>query len=476
MSDAARDVPTFAVVGHPNKGKSSIVSTLAHDDSVRIAPEPGTTRVCRKYPMKLDGRVQYVLVDTPGFQRARKALAWMRERETRADLHRAVVEAFVAAERGSGRFDDECELLTPVLEGAGILYVVDGSVPYGPEYEPEMEILRWTGEPSMALINPIGKADHIAAWRAALSQYFKIVRVFDALTAPFEKRLELLQAFGALRESWRAPLEEAVRALTQEREQVRARVARLIAELLVDALSLSVSKPLPDGVEPREFEAALEREYHEALRERERVARLRVEEVYGHNEIERREDTFSLSDQDLFSVEHWVLWGLRRRQLVATGAAGGALAGGALDAAVGGASLMLGAVFGAAAGAAAALWSSFRLETARIQGLPLGGRELRCGPTRNRNFPWVLLGRALHHNARLAGRTHADRGALELEEAGGPSWAERIESSRRTALERIFGRLRDGDTDPALTEDLALLLGPIVAQADVAPGVSQAGR
>ena len=37
------DRPSFAVVGHPNKGKSSIVSTLAHDDSVRIGELPGTT-------------------------------------------------------------------------------------------------------------------------------------------------------------------------------------------------------------------------------------------------------------------------------------------------------------------------------------------------------------------------------------------------------------------------------------------------
>ena len=167
--------PTFAVVGHPNKGKSSIVSTLAQDDSVRIAPEPGTTARCRRYPMRVDGRVQYVLVDTPGFQRARRALQWMRERETSADLHRAVVEDFVREHRDTGRFDDECELLAPILEGAGILYVVDGSVPYGPEYEAEMEILRWTGEPSMALINPIGGGDHIPAWRAALEQYFIVV-------------------------------------------------------------------------------------------------------------------------------------------------------------------------------------------------------------------------------------------------------------------------------------------------------------
>ena len=81
--------PTFAVVGHPNKGKSSIVSTLAHDDSVRISAEPGTTIACRHFPMRVDGRVQYTLIDTPGFQRARRALAWMREPLLRATADEA---------------------------------------------------------------------------------------------------------------------------------------------------------------------------------------------------------------------------------------------------------------------------------------------------------------------------------------------------------------------------------------------------
>ena len=225
--DSVSGAPTFAVVGHPNKGKSSIVSTLAQDDSVRIAPEPGTTTECRAYPMRVDGEVQYVLVDTPGFQRARRALDWMRARETHAGAHRAVVEAFVAEHRGTGRFPDECELLTPVLAGAGILYVADGARPYGPDFEAEMEILRWTGQPSMALINPIGGDAHVEEWRAALSQYFKIVRVFDAHAATFEARLDLLRGFGQLSEEWRAPLEAAVAAIAAgARARARARRAR----------------------------------------------------------------------------------------------------------------------------------------------------------------------------------------------------------------------------------------------------------
>ncbi|HEY5674135.1 MAG TPA: GTPase, partial [Malonomonas sp.] len=169
--------PIFATVGHPDKGKSSIVETLAQDDSVAIGRIPGTTTQSRVYPMKVDGVTLYTLVDTPDFQRARRALDWMHKHETSADKHPEVVREFLKAHRHGEQFSDECELLAPLMDkGAGILYVVDGSVSYGAEYEAEMEILRWTGQPRMALINPIGPADHVEAWRAALGQYFSVVR------------------------------------------------------------------------------------------------------------------------------------------------------------------------------------------------------------------------------------------------------------------------------------------------------------
>lgn len=469
------DAPLFAVVGHPNKGKSSIVSTLAHDDSVRIAPEPGTTTECHRYPMKLDGRVQYTLVDTPGFQRARRALAWMRERETTAAERRSVVEAFVEAHRGSGLFDDECELLTPVLAGAGILYVVDGSLPYGPEYEAEMEILRWTGEPSLALINLIGAEDHTAEWRAALEQYFRIVRVFDALTAPFEKRLELLRAFGQLREAWREPLDAAVRALEDERRRVHARVARAIAEMLVDMLTRSVTRRLGIGADASFYRAALERDFEDALRQREREGRRAVELIYGHSRVQRTESDVELLHQDLFSSEHWYFWGLNRRQLVTTGAAGGAVLGGAIDVSVGGASLLLGSLLGATVGGAAAWLSQGRLTRARVLNLPLGGKLVRCGPANDVNLPYVILGRALYHHARIVGRSHASREDLTLDDGGSaPNWIERLAPGTRDALERGFRALRRGSASADATDELATLLEPALAEANVVPGAPSA--
>lgn len=61
-------LPVFAVIGHPNEGKSSVVATLVENDAVRISPRPGETVVSTAYPVTIDGEDVIVFVDTPGFQ------------------------------------------------------------------------------------------------------------------------------------------------------------------------------------------------------------------------------------------------------------------------------------------------------------------------------------------------------------------------------------------------------------------------
>ncbi|MEH6561479.1 MAG: DUF3482 domain-containing protein, partial [Marinobacter sp.] len=220
--------PIFAVVGHPNKGKSSVVATLSQNDAIAIALEPGTTRKRQSYPLSVDGRVLYTLVDTPGFQRPRRVLEWLEAHSVSASDHSETVRAFVLQHQGDGRFTDECELLAPLIEGAGIIYVVDGSAPYSAEHEAEMTILRWTGQPSLALINSIGPDDYSATWQAALGQFFQVVRKFDAVRAPFEQHLSLLRAFGQLEPDWEQALGEATHHLSAQREQRRLQAAGII--------------------------------------------------------------------------------------------------------------------------------------------------------------------------------------------------------------------------------------------------------
>lgn len=459
--------PTFAIVGHPNKGKSSIVATLAEDDTVVVSPDPGTTRQARGFQMQSDGQVLYELVDTPGFQRPRALLEWLQAHERSASERPALVREFVAHHEDDPRFKDECELLRPILAGAGILYVVDGAHPYGAEYEAEMEILRWTGQPRMALINLIGTGDHVEEWRRALNQYFSIVRVFDALRADFDKRLELLRALRELTEvdqSWARSLAQAVDVLQQDHKTRQRRAAAEIADLLIDVLAASESAPCPEGTDQAQLGRDLTERLRKRIRQREHSARRAVQELYRHRSLRMASADFDLLTEDLFSERSFSLFGLSNTQLSMTGAATGALAGGAIDAAVGGASLLLGAGIGAIVGGLGAVLGSNRLAKVRLPGAPLGGHRLIIGPISATNLPWVILGRSLLHHRLVAETNHARRESLVLDADTGGHFAGTIDAGRRRRMASLFQRIR---TQQGLsTQQRDELIADIVAAMD----------
>lgn len=460
----------FVVVGHVNRGKSSIVSTLAADETVEIDPMPGTTRHVRAYPMRIADRVLYTLVDTPGFERARQALVWLRERErTTADRH-GLVREFVAAHRNSGRFREECELLEPVLSGAAILYVVDGSVPFSSRYEAEMEILRWTGQPRMALINPIGPEDHIREWRTVLDQYFSLVRVFDAHAAGFDHRIQLLRALRELNEVWRSDIDEAITILAEDRRCNLQESAAVIADLLVDVLLHTEHKRLSPEADPEPHRLPLADRFYQGLRRREEKARDALREIYVHTTLDVAQEDLGPVSDDLFDLSTWNRLGLSRGQLAAMGTMTGALVGGGVDAAAGGATFLLGALIGGVVGLASGWYAWDRLAEARVLGQPLGGRLLQIGPMSNRNFPWVVLDRALLYHEVIANQAHARRGLVALPEAEGVRGVvARLEPPARRRIEDCFARLRKRPTAMAADEirrELAQWIGELLLERD----------
>ena len=153
MTSDTASTPLFVVVGNVNQGKSSVVAALSENEAIPIDSYPGTTKHAGTYVFKSADRELFRIVDTPGFQRPRQLLAWLQARTQSAADRPGAVREFVETMADGGEFHDEVELLKPLLEGAGILYVVDASSHLEPSNEAEMEILRWTGQPAMALIN-----------------------------------------------------------------------------------------------------------------------------------------------------------------------------------------------------------------------------------------------------------------------------------------------------------------------------------
>lgn len=464
--------PVFVVVGHVNRGKSSIVSTLAADETVRIDPSVGTTRECRTYPMRVGGKVLYELIDTPGFERPRQMLQWLREQETTTGERRSVVERFLREHASTGLFMQERRLLEPVLAGGAALYVVDGSVPFTPAYEAEMEILRWTGQPRMALINLIGEESHIPQWRPILDQYFNLVHEFDAQEATFPDRLRLIRALRELHKPWEPALNEALAALRTERRQNLHDAAVEIAGLLARTISLVKEKRLSADAQTEAHKQPLADAYYDQLRREEDRSREAINQVYRRTQLHVRQGQLGALQDDLFSDDVWLRFGLSRGKLAASGAAAGAATGGTIDAMLGGTTFLLGAVLGGVIGAGAGYLGAGQLPRATLMNLPLGGKLLRIGPMRNANFPWVVLDRALEHHRLVAGYPHARRGSVDLAADTSHGSVARLAGEQRSPIEQAFHRLRqNGDAlqREEIQFELAAAIEPLLAAQEQGP-------
>ncbi|MEX0619328.1 MAG: DUF3482 domain-containing protein [Pseudohongiellaceae bacterium] len=449
-------IPVFAVVGHPNKGKSSIVSTLAQDDSVAISAQSGTTRVAEVLTVNV-GNCQYRLVDTPGFQRPAKVLQWLQDHATGAEQRQTAVKKFVNDEACRSRFPDEVQLLRPIVEGAAILYVVDGSRPYGPEYEAEMEILRWTGQASMALINLIENESHIESWQQALSQYFRIVKVFNAMQADFDKQLSVLEAFSHLKDEWKEAIEALINEYKNLRERQREERLRILTRLLTDLCSYQVSQKVLTPAQAKSIQPVLEKRFYSGMRQREAEAFEQLKNVYRYRNVQS--DIYDLPFGDnLFDTEKWIVWGLNRKQLVTAATLAGAATGAAVDVSLAGHTLLLGTIGGGLLAGGGAWLGANRIAEFKLLGLPLGGYEARQGPVRNRNFPYVVLGRFLFLDKALRERTHARRDRIQINEGDLASLLDQLSGTEKKELHAALDRLRRQRVVETIEEVLRPLL------------------
>ena len=413
MTDAPQ-VLTFAVVGHPNEGKSSVVSTLTEDDTVRITPLPGETVVCRSFPVIIDGREMLRFVDTPGFQSPRATLEWLQ-----AHAGPDMLASFLRQNAGDPRFSGELELFRPLAEGAEIIYVLDASRPLRSIDIAEMEILRMTGIPRMAVIN--AKEDdeqYITAWRDELRRHFNAVRIFNALRATYAERIGLLASLKSIDQEWEVPLGRVIEALEDDWLRRITQTALLIAGLIAQAVTYQVSRSFSPEQEQRVLRDELTREYREHITGLERRTHLEIRRHFKHNIFDCRLPGDIVQGDDLFEEKTWRMLGLSPIQVAAAGAVAGGGIGLGLDAIAGGSSLGAFALVGGLLGAGTALLGGRRMISYKVTmprlgpfrfGTSIGDYLLTVGPNRNTQFPYVLLDRALIFFSRTINWAHARR-------------------------------------------------------------------
>ncbi|MFQ3230095.1 MAG: hypothetical protein ACI9DO_001462 [Reinekea sp.] len=412
--------PIFAIVGHPNQGKSSIVSTLIQQDSIGISEESGTTLESSQHSLIIDGEVLFHLVDTPGFQRPRQVIDWLESHcDSAAKRQQTVaqfVQTFSPGTEEANRFKSEVELLIPIISGAAIIYVVDGSVPFSSQFEAEMSVLQWTGQPRISLINPIGGEQYVDEWTAALGQYFSLVRVFNPMTDNKEKQQSILRSVAEIFSQWRESLLDSANKLDQLSHKRTIQSSQLMAIYLNDIICYTVSAPEISETLSAATIKALDLQYKTYIRKQESNFHVQIAQLYTHFHLEINEQGLELDYPDVFDEQYWYLFGLSRSKLVGLAGSAGAATGVLIDIGVGGSSLMLGAAVGGIASAATAAWATLKPDTLKVKGVPVAGKKFQFGPITDLQFAFVLLGRAVSYLKQVNSRQHAQRNVLTLQQ------------------------------------------------------------
>jgi len=387
-------IPIFAVVGHPNEGKSSVLSTLAEDDSVRISPVPGETFECRIFPVKIDGREILRFIDTPGFQNPRATLRWMQNYTGPApDL----VREFIRAHTNDSMYHDDCELLTPLLDETGIILVVDGSRPVRDVDRAEMEILRLIGLPRMGIINC--KEDDTAyldQWQSEFRRHFNSVRIFNSNKATYFERIALLESLKSIDQNLQGVLEMVISAFQTDWIARDQRTAEAMVAMLTKTLTYRRTAKCPEGTNEAMLRDNLLEKYDRfVVREEQKMFQL-IRSFYKHNIFNFGLPKHSMLHDDLFSERTWNFLGLSKRQLVLAGLFSGAGIGAAIGLPAGGVTVGVGAAIGGGVGAGVAVLKSLGvLPSVSLLGIKLDNEKLQVGPVQNIQLLYILIDRAL---------------------------------------------------------------------------------
>jgi len=441
--------PVFAILGHPNEGKSSVVATLAEDDSVRISPTPGETLKCLEYPVSIDGVEVIRFIDTPGFQQPRHSLAWMQNFE---GPEANCISEFIRTHQNNPDFSHECELLGPVADGAGIIFVADGSRPVRQTDAVEMEILRLTALPRLVVINPKDESDltYLADWKAHARKYFNTIRIFDAQRATYAERIELLESLKMIDPDWQAALTYVIDAFKQDWHQRIAETANIIMGLVETAAGHLVKKTCRDFSRMDRVKRELAEKYRADIQHMEQAAHKRIRKRFKHNIFNLELPPRSILNEDLFSSRTWKVLGLNRWQLATAAGAGGGLIGANIDLALAGLSFGVFTALGGAIGAGSAALGTDRMARTKILGLPVGRVKIRVGPIQNDQMLFVIIDRALIYFSHVINWAHSRRdqpqppanAAAEEKSGYTTTW----EGGLKQAGRRFFRAVRKGHT------------------------------
>lgn len=324
----------IAVIGDPNKGKTSFVSNMAYDDSLKISSKSGETTKKSKHPLIINNEIIYELYDTPGFDNDEEIIDYITLKGSSLDI-RSLLREFIHEKRSDNDFSKDIEILEVLVECDIIVYVADSSLEYSDSLTSGLEIMKRLNLPSFLVFNNKSKSNKsIKGWKTIEEKYFLSSLEYNVLESSFNNKLELFNSFlkEIVDNKIAIKLKEAIQTLEKDFDN---RLKYSFDELVLSSgkirdYSLEYNVKVLDKYAKELLHKKKKDDFFKNIKEIEDNFFLSIDRRWGFNSIDKNIEEFKkLSlEEDSYSK----IFGISKRKLVLLGIVGGGGVGVAVDA------------------------------------------------------------------------------------------------------------------------------------------------
>lgn len=427
----------IAVIGDPNKGKSSFTSTFAYNDDIKVSSYSGETRISSCHPLSISGEVVYELYDTPGFDNYEEFLNFYDENKELYKDFRALMSEFIKKNKNNDSFKLDIEIYKILLQKPLVIYIINSSESYNSTYEDELEIISLFNLPSFAIYNQKSNENFKHTWEGIVDKYFLGSYDYNVMDVDIEKKIDLLENIknDVTDQDIREKLQKATSILKKDFKRRQEDSFEDLVEYFYKIIHYEKSFNSLKSKLPHE---KLQNEYINDLKEKESKFYKIVEKEWGFNNLEKEIEELKKAKID--STEFTKLFGLNKKTIHSIAATLGAGAGATMGLGVDTASFfgslgsgtVIGGAIGGTVGFLGSLWGTDFINT-KTKGFGLK-KEIVYGPIKDINWQLALLAKFYLFLESITSRSHANRDEMILKK----EIAENIFSDKNRDIAKVI--------------------------------------
>lgn len=236
----------FAVIGKPNNGKSTIISTLTFDDRIEISDEIGTTKKSAKYLYNYMGKNVSAYYDTPGFEKAKLIWIYIEEHKETVTSINQILQNFIDEYSNNTSTKKDIEILKAIIQSDFLVFVINISENFNKNVIGyELEILKELKKRTIILFNQVDKnKDYSSTWINELKKYDLVnIHQIDPLNSQHKNIIHILASLYSLNSGVydTQQLDNVIRTYRTHYDQNLKSSSELISKYLRDVLQIEVN-------------------------------------------------------------------------------------------------------------------------------------------------------------------------------------------------------------------------------------------